>query len=87
MNRRKIAKENLMWRRKYPDSAPPNKNAASTVWLYEVRAVNGIAYGVYTARPKSGHLNYATRLDCAIRDREDHKRYVEAYRLHIIQEH
>ena len=78
MNRRKRAKENLHYIRKHPDSAPPNKNAASTVWLYEIRSVNGISYGVYTARPKIGHLHYAVRLSEAIRRREDIKRYTEA---------
>jgi len=67
MNRRKIAKENLQYFRKHPDYAPPNKNAASTVWLYGIRAVNGVAFGVYTARPKGGHLNYATRLSAGNR--------------------
>ena len=80
---RKRAKENLMWRRKYSDSGPANKNAASTVWLYGTRTVNGIAYGVYTAQPKNGHLNYAVRLREAIGRRENSKRYIEAYREYL----
>lgn len=84
MNRRKRAKENLMWRRKH-DYALPNKNAASTVWLKGTRAVNGVAFGVYTARPNGSHMNYAIRLCDAVKDREDTKRYVEAYRRYFTE--
>lgn len=78
MSRRKLAKENLMWRRKH-HYAQPNKNAASTVWLYGTRSVNGVAFCVYTTRKNGGHMNYAMRLCDAVKDREDTKRYVEAY--------
>lgn len=83
MNCRKIAKENLMWRRKHPDSVHPNKNAASTVWVLGTRSINGVAFLVYTTRPNGGHMNYATRLCDATKDREDAKRYVEAYRRYF----
>ena len=83
MKRRKHAKENLMWRRKHPDCAPPNKNATSTVWLYAGRAVNGIVFSVYTARPNRGHLNYATRLSYAIECREQMKRMVAARQRNV----
>lgn len=83
MNRRKIAKENLQYFRKHPDYAPPNKNAASTVWLYRTCAVNGVTFYVYTARSNGGHMNYATRLCDAIKEREDTKRYAEAYRRYL----
>lgn len=83
MNHRKRVKENLQYFRKHPDLAPPDKNATSTVWLYGVRAVNGVAFSVYTTRPKGGHLNYAVRLCEAIKDREDIKRYAEAWRRYL----
>ena len=83
MNRRKRAKENLQYFRKHPEYAPPNKNAASTVWLYGTRAVNGVAFGVYATRQRASHMNYAIRLCDAAKDREDTKRYVEAYRRYL----